>query len=231
MTIGLVMLSLIMAAILWWLFRQTINVQPWQAQAAFDARAGAVMRPPAKIALWVFLLVVTSFFALFVSAYAMRLGLADWSPLPRPRLLMLNTAFLVAASLAMQWAVHAGRRGQPVTMQRGLTAGGLLSLGFLFGQLVVWKQLNDAGFIVASGASADFFYLLTAVHGLHVLGGVVAWLRASLRAWRGTDPARTRLAVELCATYWHYLLAVWLVLYALLVTDALGLSICSATPL
>jgi cytochrome c oxidase subunit 3 len=69
------------------------------------------------------------------------------------------------------------------------------------------------------------------VHGLHVLGGLVAWTRASLRAWRGADAARLRLAVELCATYWHYLLVVWVVLYALLVSNDLGLAICSSVPL
>src|SRR5687768_17059823 len=112
MTIGLVFLTLLMAVIVWWLFRQTIIVQPWQAEALVPDAGGAAMmsRPPAKTALWVFLAVATSLFVLFISAYAMRLGLADWSPLPRPRLLMLNTAFLVGASLAMQWTVHAARR-------------------------------------------------------------------------------------------------------------------------
>jgi cytochrome c oxidase subunit III len=91
--------------------------------------------------------------------------------------------------------------------------------------------LNNAGYFVSASAATAFFYLLTAVHGLHVLGGLVAWARASARAWRGTDPARTRLAVELCATYWHFLLAVWVVLYALLVSEGVGLAICSSTPL
>src|SRR5690606_2195497 len=117
MTIGLVFLTAMMAVIVWWLFSQTINVQPWQAQAAPAAGpAGAAPRPAVQMALWVFLGVATSLFVLFVSAYAMRLGLADWNPLPRPRLLMLNTALLVGASLALQWSVWAGRRGD----QRGL---------------------------------------------------------------------------------------------------------------
>ena len=232
MTIGLVFLTLLMAAIVWWLFRQTINVQPWDAQAAVSQVGGDAATPsPAKMALWVFLGVATSLFVLFVSAYAMRLGLADWTPLPRPRLLMLNTALLVGASLAMEWTVHATRRAQRDNMRRGLWASGLLSFGFLAGQLFVWKQLHDAGYFVSSSAATAFFYLLTAVHGLHVLGGLVAWGRASARAWRGTDPARMRLGVELCATYWHYLLAVWVVLYALLVSEGVGLAICSSASL
>ena len=231
MTIGLAFLSVLMAVIVWWLFRQTINVQPWQPQGATAAAgSGAPTPPAAKMALWAFLAVATSLFALFVSAYAMRLGLADWSPLPRPRLLMLNTALLVGASLAMQWTVHAARDGRG-SVRHGLAVSGLLTLGFLAGQLLVWRQLNGAGYFVASSAAASFFYLLTAVHGLHVLGGLVAWARASSRAWRGTDPARIRLGVELCATYWHYLLAVWVGLYAVLVSNDLGLAICSSTPL
>lgn len=228
MTIGLVFLSLVMGAILWWLFRQTVHVQPWQAQAVV---AEVVLRPAAKTALWVFLMVATSLFVLFVSAYAMRLGLADWTPLPRPRLLVFNTALLVGASLAMQWTVYAARNGDGARVQRGLGLGGLLTVGFLLGQLVVWKQLDDAGYLVSTNAATAFFYLFTAVHGVHVLGGLVAWARASLRAWRGADPAGVRLAVELCATYWHFLLAIWAALYALLVSGELGLAICSSATL
>ena len=231
MTIGLVFLTGLMAVIVWWLFRQTINVQPWQARAAVVDVRGAAPRPAIKMALWVFLAVATSLFVLFVSAYAMRLALADWAPLPRPRLLMLNTALLVAASLAMEWTVHAARRADRARVQRGLWVGGALTIGFVAGQLTVWLQLHLAGYFVATSAATSFFYVFTAVHGLHVLGGLVAWVRATGRAWRDPDPDGTRLIVELCATYWHYLLAVWVVLYALLVSNDLGLAICSSTAL
>ncbi|HYE38474.1 MAG TPA: hypothetical protein VEB23_01000, partial [Ramlibacter sp.] len=76
MTIGLVFLTGLMAVIVWWLFRQTIHVQPWQAQAAVAGMGGETAnRPAARTALWVFLGVATSLFVLFVSAYAMRLQL------------------------------------------------------------------------------------------------------------------------------------------------------------
>ena len=232
MTIGLVFLTGLMAVIVWWLFRQTINVQPWLAHATVaDTRGGTAERPAARTALWVFLGVATSLFVLFVSAYAMRLPLADWTPLPRPRLLMLNTALLVCASLAMEGTVYAARRADRDSVQRGLWAAGLLTFGFLAGQLLVWKQLNEAGYFVSASAATAFFYLFTAVHGLHVLGGLAAWTRAVLRVWRGGHPARTRLGVELCATYWHYLLAVWVALYALLVSEGIGLAICSSASL
>jgi cytochrome c oxidase subunit 3 len=237
MTFGLVLLSLLMGVVVVWLFRQTINVQPWGgAIAAHEAPGGPLPRPAAKTALWVFLAVATSLFALFVSAYSMRLSFLDWTPLPQPKLLAVNTAVLVGASLAMEWAVRAARRAEWDALRQRLWLGGVLTLLFLAGQLVVWGQLHDAGYFVTASAATAFFYLLTGVHGLHVLGGLVAWTRASSHASttrrQGWEPDRIKLAVELCATYWHYLLAVWVVLFALLVSKDLGLPICSsASPL
>jgi cytochrome c oxidase subunit III len=227
-TITLVFLALLMGAILWWLFRQTVNVQPWVAEGpAGDMRIGVLSRPTAKTALIVFLGVATSLFALFISAYAMRITFLDWNPLPQPRLLVFNTALLVAASIAMEWTVFAARRGNLQSVRTGLLVSGALSFGFLAGQLWVWKQLSDAGYFIATSAATGFFYVLTAVHGLHVLGGLVAWARTSARARRGTDLPRIRLGVELCAMYWHFLLVVWVVLFAVLVSNYLGLAICT----
>ena len=230
MTITLVFLALLMGAVAWWLVKQSVDVQPWAAGgAALDVHGSLLTQPAAKTALWVFLAVATSLFALFVSAYAMRINYLDWSPLPQPKLLTFNTAVLVLASIAMQWAVFAARRGDVPGVKSGLMAAGLLTLGFVAGQLAVWKQLHGAGYFIADSAATGFFYMLTAVHGLHVLGGLVAWSRTSARAWQGSSAARLKLAVELCATYWHFLLVVWLVLFAVLASNFLGLSICSTS--
>jgi cytochrome c oxidase subunit 3 len=230
-TITLVLLALLMGAVIWWLFRQSVNVQPWVAQAsAQDVHGGVVLsQPVAKTTLWVFLAVATSLFALFISAYAMRINFADWTPLPQPRLLTLNTAVLIFASVAIEWTVFVVRRGDTDAARKGLAATGLLTLAFVAGQLVVWKQLSDAGYFLSTSAATGFFYLLTAVHGLHVLGGLVAWGRTSARAWGGARAEKLRLGVELCAIYWHFLLVVWLVLFAVLVSKDLGLSICTTS--
>lgn len=232
MTIALLVLALLMGAVIWWLAKQSINVQPWVADGpaqARDVHGGALARPAAKTALWVFLGVATSLFALFISAYAMRINFLDWSPLPQPRLLTLNTVILILASVAMEWTVFAARRGNTDSVRTGLLVGGVLTFGFVAGQLVVWKQLSDAGYYLATSAATGFFYLLTAVHGLHVLGGLVAWGRTSARAWHGAKADKLRFSVELCAIYWHFLLAVWLVLFAVLVSNYLGLSICTTS--
>lgn len=228
MAFTLTFLTVLMAVVLWWLFRQTIDVRPWEAQVvAHDANTGVLTRPAAKTALGVFLAVATSLFALFVSAYAMRLDYVDWKPIPQPRLLVLNTALLIAASLAMEWGVFAARRADLANVRVAMIASGVLTAGFVIGQLIVWRQFAAAGYFLSTSVATAFFYLLTAVHGLHVLGGLVAWWRMSGRVRRAEDPARVRLSVELCAVYWHFLLIVWVVLFTILVSDTLGLAICA----
>ena len=185
-------------------------------------RASKTLAEPApaaaRIGLWVFLAVVTSLFALFISAYAMRMELADWKPLPEPWLLWLNTGVLILTSVAMQWTRAAAARGRADHVRIGLIAAGSLTFAFLAGQLVVWQQLNASGYLAAENPANAFFYLLTALHGLHLLGGLVAWGRTMAKVRRGVKLADVRLSVELCTVYWHYLLLVWLVLFALLLS-------------
>jgi cytochrome c oxidase subunit 3 len=178
--------------------------------------------PPAKIGLWVLLAVITSLFSLFISAYYMRMGHAhgDWIPVAMPRLLWLNTVMLIFSSGGMEAARVAVRRAQTDRVRIGLTAGGLFALAFLVGQLLAWRQLNASGYIVGSPAVA-FFYLLTAVHGLHLLGGLFVWGRTAVRMLpAGVEAIDVRSSVELCTVYWHYLLLIWLVLFAVLLSTS-----------
>ncbi|MAF48028.1 MAG: hypothetical protein CMM10_07190 [Rhodospirillaceae bacterium] len=101
-------------------------------------------------------------------------------------------------------------------MRDGLLWGGVLTFAFLAGQLFVWRQLADLGYYADSNSANAFFYLLTALHGLHMLGGLVAWWRSISRLRRGGSVADLRLSVELCTVYWHYLLLIWLILFGLL---------------
>ena len=94
--------------------------------------------------------------------------------------------------------------------------GGASAVTFLIGQLLAWQQLSAAGYFLASNPANSFFYLITAVHGLHLMGGLVALGRTTAKVWRGVEMAQVRLSVELCAIYWHFLLLVWLVLLGLL---------------
>jgi cytochrome c oxidase subunit 3 len=172
--------------------------------------------PPAKIGLGIFLAVVGSLFALFISAYLMRMELIDWRALPVPRLLWFNTGVLILSSGMLQWAQIAARHDDSDSVLIGLLAGGISAVVFLIGQLLAWQQLNTAGYFLTTNPANAFFYLITAVHGLHVLGGLAVLGRTTVKAWRGVEVSRLRLSVELCTMYWHFLLLVWLIVLALL---------------
>jgi cytochrome c oxidase subunit III len=211
-------MALIAAIAGWWLSQQRLTAKPWLEEGPVGQFPGgdAMTWPAAKIGLGVFLAVASSLFVLFISAYSMRMNAVDWRALPVPRLLWINTGVLVVSSVALQWSSVAARRHDAEGVMIGLLAGGASAVIFLAGQLLAWQQLNAAGYFVASNPANSFFYLLTAVHGLHLTGGLVALGRTSAKVWRSSEIADTRLSVELCAIYWHFLLLVWLVLLGLL---------------
>lgn len=202
----------------WWLARQRLTAKPWLEQGVIGGVPDfEVSRDPAKRAALGFLLaVVGSMFALLIGAYFMRRELGDWRALPVPGILWVNTGALILSSLALELTQVAARRAQQLATRAGLAAASIFALVFLGGQLLAWQELSVAGYYVATNPANSFFYLITGLHGLHVIGGVLAlgWITA--RAWSGRPIEAVRLAVELCATYWLFMLFVWVVLFSLL---------------
>ncbi len=172
--------------------------------------------PVEKLALRVFLGVVTVLFSLVIIIYSDRMALSDWRPLREPWSLWLNTALLILASVAFQSALANARRGAIEGVRTGLYAAGVLTFAFLLGQFWVAQQVTAMGFYASGSPAVAFLYLMSAMHGLHLLGGLVIWYRAIGRMRRGAEAAQLCLSVELCTIYWHYLLGIWLVLFGLL---------------
>ena len=220
MEVGLIFLALILASLIGWLLKQSLNTQPWVAESADGVEAARYQAPfnarPKTVALTTLLAVITSFFALIVSAYSLRMELGDWVPLTEPQLLWTNTVILALASVAFQWTRGAARSANEQRIKTGLVITGLLTTAFLIGQYIAWLQLSAAGHLVTSNPADAFFYLLTGIHALHILGGMYVWARATKRAFAGGDSVEE--SVRLCAVYWHFLLVVWLVLFGLMLS-------------
>lgn len=202
----------------WWLARQRLTAKPWLEQGVLEGVPDfeASHDPAKRAGLGFFLAVVGSLFALLTGAYFMRRELGDWQPLPVPPILWLNTGALILSSLALEWTQHAVRRGDQLQLRIGLAVAAVFALLFLGGQLIVWQELSAAGYYVSSNPANSFFYLVTGLHGLHILGGLAALGWAGIKAWGSGPVARVRLNVELCATYWLFMLFVWMVLFSLL---------------
>jgi cytochrome c oxidase subunit 3 len=222
------LIAMLTAITVWWLLIQRLKEKPWMKQGVVPTSQETVTSSAPKVGLWVFLAVVSSLFGLFASAYFMRMaghgGLAVWERLDEPAVLWINTLVLVLASGAMQIARnridaddHAGGRTY-------FAAAGALTVVFLAGQVLAWQQANASGDVGPGSPAYAFFVLLTAVHGLHLIGGLWVLGRTTLRIFRGVAASnvvarsRIRLSVQLCTTYWHWLLLIWLGVFALLLS-------------
>ena len=223
MSLSVAFIALLAGVVVWGLLARRLTAKPWEtAGSPEEAEAGSTLSlPPAKLGLLILLAVITSLFGLFISAYWMRMEHAhgDWIPLAVPRVLWLNTTLLILSSAGMQWASGAARRSQAQRVRVALITAGVFAWAFLAGQLLAWRQLSASGYFVASNPAVAFFYLLTAVHGLHLLGGLLVWGKTVGRLARpGAELIDVRSSVELCTVYWHFLLLVWLILFAVLLS-------------
>ncbi len=194
--------------------------KPWLADDSHDDPRHDVSNTASapQLALRVILAVVTFLFLLLIVAYGGRLGLEELRPLPAPWLLWQNTIMLILASVAMQWARYSASHARIDGVRLGLYGGGAFTGAFIIGQIVAWRQLAGMGNYDFSNAAIALFFLITGIHVLHLLGGMVVWGNAVFKLQRGGTRDDVRQIIGICTTYWHYLLGVWLVLFLLLFT-------------
>jgi cytochrome c oxidase subunit 3 len=211
-----IVIALLVGVAAWFVVASRLTAKSWRSGEQ-PGDVGALKSAPARVGLWVFMAVVTSLFSLFLSAYAMRMhhGIG-WCHLTIPNILWVNTLVLLAASVALQFASNSVSGGRRERAQAALVAAGALSIAFLAGQLLAWRAVGPSLYFVQGSPAIAFFYVLTTLHGLHLLGGLWVLGRAALRFAGGAELIDLRQSLSLCATYWHFLLLVWLAVFAVL---------------
>ena len=198
-----------------------LSQKPWDPdQAKLDnLHEGSTLDiSKGKLGLRYLMIISTIFFCLFIVTYSDRLVYQDWKSMPEPILLWLNTLLLVITSAVFISAQIASNKNNFEIVKNRMIAIGLLSFLFLLGQLLVWQQMIEQGYYVSSNPANAYFYVFTALHGLHLLGGLVYWMMTIKKVWNPKDiiVMKAKHTVELCAIYWHFLLAVWVVLFGLM---------------
>lgn len=175
-------------------------------------------RPAAVAAtgLWFFMAVATMLFGLFSMAYVLRLDGVEGYPLALPWQLWLSTALLAFGGIALQRAGAAARLTRRAAALGLLLAGGACTFAFLGVQVWAWSEMQEARVMLNGNPAGSFFYVLTALHGLHVAGGLVAVVLTVHKVWPHADPAPVAWRLRLCARYWHFLLVVWVLLFAMM---------------
>jgi cytochrome c oxidase subunit 3 len=197
---------------------KTLMSKPWLESGSlldYPDETRASDEPTAMVGLFTFLCVATSLFGLFIVSYNFRMELADWVSVSKPGVLWLNTLLLILSSVAFQFARNASEADDVKQVKLGVITGGVTSILFIVGQLFAWRQLVASGVFSIQNPASEFYFLITALHALHVLGGLVVWGKTVWRMIGGED---VRLSVDLCTVYWHYLLVVWIILFGLLLS-------------
>src|SRR5258707_4360248 len=176
--------------------------------------------PPSSTAIWVVLFAITMMFAAFSSALIVRKGSSlDWRTFRLPSILYFNSLLLIASSVTLEIARRrvatfmGGLKTQVESPARWLYITLFLGLLFVAGQYVAWTQLRAEGLYLATNPSSSFFYLLTATHALHVVGGLGGLIYV-IRNLSKSDLRRNQLVAT--ARYWHFMGILWLCLLLLL---------------
>lgn len=171
---------------------------------------------PKKFALWLFIVTVVMVFAALTSAYMVRQGEGNWLVFDLPMLFYVSTGVILASSLTMQLAVRAAKKDEfgQLKFFMFLTFG--LGVGFLVTQWLAWGALVDVGVFFAgsqSNPSGSFLYVISGLHGVHIISAVIFLLLVLVNVFRLDVHAKKLSQIEMCATYWHFLDALWLYLF------------------
>jgi cytochrome c oxidase subunit III len=166
--------------------------------------------------LFVLLAATTMVFAALTSAFVVRRGLSDdWASMHKPPILWVNTAVLLASSIVLDRSRQALKARDRSKFNFWWTAATALGVLFLVGQALAWRELKTAGIYIASNPSSSFFYVLTAAHAFHLLGGVAALVYVDVKALRLQLGPAKRTAIDVTAVFWHFLDGLWLYLMLL----------------
>ena len=174
-----------------------------------------------RLGTWVAMASILMLFTALSSAYIVRAASSsDWQPLAMPRILLLSSVLLLISSGTLESARRKLRGGASNAYKSWLLLTVVLGVGFLVSQLIAWRQLAKQGVYIASNPHSSFFYLFTATHGVHLLGGLTALSYLSLRSRAPLEDkstmAKAQAKADAVTLYWHFMDFLWLYLFVLL---------------
>jgi cytochrome c oxidase subunit 3 len=172
-----------------------------------------------RFAMWLFLVSVSMLFAAFSSAYIVRQAEGNWVDFALPSLFYYTSVIIILSSISMQWAYFAAKRDELEKVRWLITITTLLGVAFLVGQVIGWRQLTDGNIYLVGNPSGSFVYILTGLHGAHLLGGIVFLILVLISAFRYKIHSKSLLQLELCVTYWHFLGGLWIYLFVFLILN------------
>lgn len=171
---------------------------------------------PKRFAMWLFIGSVMMVFAALTSAYIVRQAEGNWLYFDLPNILTVSTVVILASSTTMQWAFWSAKKDNLETVKIMVTLTAILGLAFLVLQFEGWKQLVDNRIFLVGNPSGSFLYVITGLHGLHIISALVYLIIVLVATYRFQVHSKNLLRLEMCTTYWHFLGGLWLYLFVFL---------------
>lgn len=174
---------------------------------------------PKKFALWLFMVSIIMIFAALTSAYIVKQGEGNWLEFDLPPIFWINSAVILASSVTMQIGYFAAKKDnlELVKIFTGITT--VLGLAFLVLQFMAWEELVQMGIFFVGNPSGSFLYVLTGMHGFHLITGVIYLLILLISTIRYKVHSKSMVQMEMCTTYWHFLGGLWIYLFMFLLLN------------
>lgn len=168
---------------------------------------------PQKFAMWLFIVSVFMLFAGLTSAYIVRQAEGDWYVFQLPSMFTYSTVALLASSLTMHWAYISAKKDNVSTVRIGILLTSILGIAFLIMQFLGYAEMVDMNVYFVGNPSGSFVYVIAGVHAVHIISAVIFVVVMLIHAFRYEVHSRKMLSIEMCATYWHFLDALWVFLF------------------
>lgn len=171
---------------------------------------------PKKFAMWLFIGSVVMLFASLTSAYIVRQAEGNWLYFELPPILTVSTVVILLSSITMQWAFWSAKKDKVEMVKILITVTSVLGLAFLVLQFEGWKALVANQVYLVGNPSGSFLYVITGLHGLHLVSAIVFLLIVLVSTYRYRVHSKNLTQIEMCTTYWHFLGGLWLYLFVFL---------------
>ncbi len=171
---------------------------------------------PKRMIMWLMIASIIMIFASLTSAYIVRQADGNWLEFDLPRIFWINTGIILLSSITMHWAYLSAKKNKQTSLKIAITITSILGIAFLKGQLMAWNHLEAQDVFFEGNPSGSFLYIFTGVHAFHLITGIIFLLIVLILAFRNSVNSKNMLWVGICATYWHFLDALWVYLFLFL---------------
>ncbi|MFC3812318.1 cytochrome c oxidase subunit 3 [Lacihabitans lacunae] len=169
-----------------------------------------------KFIVWLFIITIVMLFASQTSAYLVRRAEGNWTEFQIPMIFWYSTGVLLLSSVFMHFAVRSTKKDNFAALKINISAAFALGMIFLVMQYIGWQELQAQGIYLKGNPAGSFYYILTGLHGFHLITGLVVMLFAFWASMKMTIHSKNLIRIQVCATYWHFLDLLWLYLFVFL---------------